>query len=380
MNNERPYTFDRTVRLLIAIAVLTVLFLLTKRLSSVLLPFLVSWFVAYMIHPVVKFFQYTCRLKNRVLAVIVTLLGLLIVFAGILAILVPLISKEFSKLSDLVSMYMNGKSALAFLPETWQVWLRTFVSQLDIITLLHDESLMEAMKRLLPQLWSIVDSSISFIMGVAVVFVCLLYLIFILIDFEKISQGWSDFIPPKYKPLLLDITHDLETGMNRYFRGQALVALSVGILFAIGFCITGLPLAIVIGLFIGLLNMVPYLQTIGIIPCVLLGLLQSMETGTSFWLILLGIAIVFIVVQCIEDLFLVPKIMGNVTGMNPALILLALSVWGSLLGVAGMIIALPMTTLLISYYKRLVLHQGDYAGNTATLSEEDGKMAEDVPE
>ena len=119
MNNERPYTFDRTVRLLIAIAVLTVLFLLTKRLSSVLLPFLVSWFVAYMIHPVVKFFQYTCRLKNRVLAVIVTLLGLLIVFAGILAILVPLISKEFSKLSDLVSMYMNGKSALAFLPETW---------------------------------------------------------------------------------------------------------------------------------------------------------------------------------------------------------------------------------------------------------------------
>lgn len=355
MNSERPYTFDRTVRLLIAIAVLTVLFLLTKRLSSVLLPFLISWFVAYMIHPVVKFFQYTCRLKNRVLAVIVTLLGLLIVFAGIVAVLVPLISKEFSKLSDLVSMYMNGKSALAFLPETWQVWLRTFVSQLDIITLLHDEGLMDALKRLLPQLWSIVDSSISFIMGIAVVFVCLLYLVFILVDFEKISQGWSDFIPPKYKSLLLDITHDLEVGMNRYFRGQALVALSVGVLFAIGFCITGLPLAIVIGLFIGLLNMVPYLQTIGIIPCVLLGLLQSMETGTNFGLVLLGIAIVFVVVQCIEDLVLVPKIMGNVTGMNPALILLSLSIWGSLLGLAGMIIALPLTTVIISYYKRFIL-------------------------
>ena len=355
MNSERPYTFDRTVRLLIAIAVLTVLFLLTKRLSSVLLPFLISWFVAYMIHPVVKFFQYTCRLKNRVLAVIVTLLGLLIVFAGIVAVLVPLISKEFSKLSDLVSMYMNGKSALAFLPETWQVWLRTFVSQLDIITLLHDEGLMDALKRLLPQLWSIVDSSISFIMGIAVVFVCLLYLVFILVDFDNISQGWCDFIPPKYKPLLLDITHDLEVGMNRYFRGQALVALSVGVLFAIGFCITGLPLAIVIGLFIGLLNMVPYLQTIGIIPCVLLGLLQSMETGTNFGLVLLGIAIVFVVVQCIEDLVLVPKIMGNVTGMNPALILLSLSIWGSLLGLAGMIIALPLTTLIISYYKRFIL-------------------------
>ena len=355
MNSERPYTFDRTVRLLIAIAVLTVLFLLTKRLSSVLLPFLISWFVAYMIHPVVKFFQYTCRLKNRVLAVIVTLLGLLIVFAGIVAVLVPLISKEFSKLSDLVSLYMNGKSALAFLPETWQVWLRAFVSPLGIITLLHDEGLVDGLKRLLPQLWSIVASSFSFFMGIAVVFVCLLYLVFILVDFEKISQGWSDFIPPKYKSLLLDITHDLEVGMNRYFRGQALVALSVGVLFAIGFCITGLPLAIVIGLFIGLLNMVPYLQTIGIIPCVLLGLLQSMETGTNFGLVLLGIAIVFVVVQCIEDLVLVPKIMGNVTGMNPALILLSLSIWGSLLGLAGMIIALPLTTVIISYYKRFIL-------------------------
>ncbi len=368
MYHERPYTFDRTVRLLIAIAVLVVLFLLTKRLSGVLLPFLVSWFIAYMIHPVVKFFQYTCRLKHRVLAVMVTLLGLLIVFVGILAVLIPLVSKEFGKLSDLISMYMNGKSALSFLPETWQVWFRTFVSQLDVITLLHDENLMAALKRLLPKLWSIVDSSISFVMGIAVVFICLLYLVFILIDFEKISQGWSDFIPPKYKPLLMDIVHDLETGMNRYFRGQALVALSVGILFAIGFCITGLPLAIVIGLFLGLLNMVPYLQTIGVLPCVLLGLLQAMETGTNFWLVMLGIAIVFIVVQCIQDFFLVPKIMGNVTGMNPALILLALCVWGSLLGIAGMIIALPITTLLISYYKRLVLHEGGFGSSETNAS------------
>ena len=117
----------------------------------------------------------------------------------------------------------------------------------------------------------------------------------------------------------------------------------------------GLPLAIIVGLFIGLLNMVPYLQVIGIAPCLLLGLLQAAESGTSYWLILLFIALVFVVVQCIQDLFLVPKIMGNVTGMNPAIILLSLSIWGALLGVTGMIIALPMTTLCISYYKRFVL-------------------------
>ena len=74
---------------------------------------------------------------------------------------------------------------------------------------------------------------------------------------------------------------------------------------------------------------------------------------------MLCIAAVFIIVQTIQDMVLVPKIMGDVTGMGPAWILLSLSVWGSLLGFVGMIIALPVTTLLVSYYKRFVLHMTD---------------------
>ena len=116
------------------------------------------------------------------------------------------------------------------------------------------------------------------------------------------------------------------------------------------------------------------MQTLGLIPCLLLGILQSAETGVSYWWVLLGIAIVFVVVQCIEDLVLVPKIMGNVTGLNPAVILLALSIWGALLGMVGMIIALPMTTLIISYYKRLVLHEGDALPFPAEEEEKDGQL------
>ena len=70
----------------------------------------------------------------------------------------------------------------------------------------------------------------------------------------------------------------------------------------------------------------------------------------------MGCFIVFLVVQGTQDLFLVPKIMGKAMGLNPAVILLSLSIWGSLLGIVGMIIALPITTLLISYYKRFVLN------------------------
>ena len=145
--------------------------------------------------------------------------------------------------------------------------------------------------------------------------------------------------------------------MNRYFRGQACVAFLVGILFSIGFSIVGLPLAILLGLFIGLLNMVPYLQVVGFLPTLLLCLLKSVEPGQSFWWLVIGCIIVFVVVQIIQDMILVPRIMGHVMGLNPAIILLSLSIWGTLLGLIGMIIALPLTTLLQSYYERYILRE-----------------------
>ena len=354
---NKPYTLDRTIRLIIGVAICIALFALTKRLSAVLLPFLISWLLAYMLHPMVKFFQYKLKLKSRMLSVIATLVSVIAITVGACFIIIPIVATEISKVHELVALYMSGIDANSILPIEWQEELRTFISSLNIETLLQNDNVVAGVKSIIPQMWKLVGSSFNFIMGVTVVFVCLLYLFFILVDFEKIYVGWRSIIPPKYKSIVFDIAHDLEEGMNRYFRGQALVAFLVGVLFSIGFCITGLPLAILIGMFIGLLNMVPYLQIIGIVPCLILGVLQSAETGTNYWVILIGIAAVFIVVQSIQDLVLVPKIMGEITGLNPAIILLSLSIWGSLLGIVGMIIALPMTTLIISYYKRLILHQ-----------------------
>ena len=109
--------------------------------------------------------------------------------------------------------------------------------------------------------------------------------------------------------------------------------------------------------------MVPYLQIVGIVPMVFLCLLQALETGNNFWVVLALAVGVLIIVQLIQDLFLVPKIMGKMTGLNPAIILLSLSIWGILLGVLGMIIALPMTTLLLSYYERFIATMGKKEDN-----------------
>ena len=363
---RRPFTLDRTVRLLISIAIGALLLYVVNYLRDVLLPFLVSWLLAYMIHPIVRFFQYRLKLRNRGLSVTVTLLLLIGSIAGIIALLYPLIATEVHKMDLLLNTYMRSESNGGIIPVEWIEQLSSIWSNMDLHALLQNSDIQGAIKSMLPKMWSVVNTSFNAVMSLAVVFISILYLVFILMDYEKISNGWIHIIPPKYRSFISELAEDLETGMNRYFRGQALVASLVGVLFAIGFSIMDLPLAIIIGLFLGLLNMVPYLQVIGIAPCLLLGLLQAAESGTSYGLILLFITLVFIIVQCIQDLFLVPKIMGDVTGMNPAIILLSLSIWGALLGVTGMIIALPMTTLCISYYKRFVLK-----GETLPFIQED---------
>ena len=122
----------------------------------------------------------------------------------------------------------------------------------------------------------------------------------------------------------------------------------------------------------GLLNLIPYMQTLGFVPMIFLSLMKAADTGQSFWLIFGLGALVVLVVQLIQDMVLVPKIMGSAMGLNPAVILLSLSVWGSLLGFIGLIIALPLTTLLISYYRRFVIQATEPQATTdlEVLSEE----------
>ena len=350
------YTFDRVVRLVIALAVIVAIALLVNRLSGVLLPFLIGWLLAYLIHPMVKFVQYKMRVKNRGVSIFISLLTIAIACIALFWALVPAVATEISKASTLLSDFLQHNRGSS-LGSDIKGYLYGFLNQVDIATWLSPGAIKGTLESLLPKVWGLLSGTWEVIAGVFVVFVVFLYVVFILVDYEKINRGARAMIPPKYRDLVGEIIDDVEEGMNKYFRGQSLVAFIVGVMFAIGFKIVGLPMAITIGLFIGVLNLVPYLQTVGVVPVILLALVQSAETGTNFWIVILGCFIVFLVVQAIQDLFLVPKIMGKAMGLNPAAILLALSIWGSLLGIVGMIIALPMTTLLISYYKRFVLNK-----------------------
>jgi predicted PurR-regulated permease PerM len=189
-----------------------------------------------------------------------------------------------------------------------------------------------------------------------------------MLDYERLLQGFKGMVPPKYREVTFKIANDIKVSMNHYFRGQALVAFCVGVLFSIGFLIIKFPLAIVMGMFIGLLNMVPYLQLISFIPTTLLCVICSANADVSFWGIWGEMVAVYVVVQCIQDLILTPHIMGKSMGLNPAIILLSISIWGYLLGFIGLIVALPLTTLLLSYYNQYISRR-----EVPTPSSEDDK-------
>lgn len=359
---EKKITFDSFIRGIISGSIIIGLLYLVNHLSGVLLPFFVAWLIAYMINPIVNFFQHKAKLKNRIVSILVTMLLLLILFTAAGVLLIPPIIDEFDKLKELLTTYFIEESKQAAIPGTIANFIKENVNMLQIQDMLNEENLTQAFKNILPKAWNVFTQSVNVIASILATFIILLYTFFILLDYEAIASGWSGLVPIKYREMTIRIVNDVKISMNRYFRGQALVAFSVGILFSIGFLIIDFPLAVGFGLFIGLLNMVPYLQLIALIPTILLALLKAADTGENFWWILVGAILVFCIVQLIQDSIIVPKVMGKITGLNPAIILLSLSVWGSLMGMVGMIIALPCTSIMLSYYKRYIKRREDCIG------------------
>ena len=354
---EKKITFDSFIRGIISVLIIIGILYLVNYLSGVLLPFFIAWLLAYMIYPLVTFFQYKLKVKNRVASIFIAMLVLLTTLTLAFVVLVPPIIDEFGKVKELLTTYFIEGTQQAHIPGTIANFIKENINMAQVQNALNEENITNMIRSILPKAWNIFTQSVNIIASILATFIVLLYTFFILLDYEAIGSGWTGLVPKKYRETSIRIVNDVKDGMNRYFRGQALVAFLVGVLFSIGFVIIDFPLAIGFGLFIGLLNMVPYLQLIALVPTVLLALLKAADTGENFWWILACALIVFCVVQVIQDGFIVPKVMGKITGLNPAIILLSLSIWGTLMGVVGMIIALPCTTILFSYYKRYIKKQ-----------------------
>lgn len=354
---REPYTFDRVVRIVFSICGILATLYILNILKGVLLPFMVACLMAYMMEPIVRWNMRWTRMKSRFIPMVLTLMEVGMIISIFLLIFVPYLIAEMEQMATAIQKYASTQIHIPYISRQIHQFIRENVNLEEVGKYFTKEQWMMLAKQTISKSWDFLSSSVAFILGVASWLIVLLYLVFIMLDYERLVLSFKQLVPHNHRHRVFRIMDDVKQAMNRYFRGQFLIAFTVGILFSIGFAIIGLPMGVVLGLFIGMLNMVPYLQLVSLPITAVLCLVATISDGVDFWVIFWEAMAVYIVVQAIQDLILTPKIMGKAMGLNPAIILLSLSVWGCLLGFMGLIIALPLTTLILSYYDLYVIQR-----------------------
>ena len=353
----KKYDFDRVVRMVLTTLAVVAAVVVINYLSPVLLPFVVGFILAYMLNPFVEWVQRVTHIHNRMVAVLLALVLVIASWVLVGWLLIPYIAEEVTTMTKMLAHYAKAEFKIPYIPPEVQEYVEKYLDVNQLSTLLTKEQWMKVADQVVTGTWSFVGGTMSVILNVVSWLIVLLYMFFVLIDYDKLSKSLKGAIPRQYRRHALTVLNDVQDTMSRYFRGQALVSFFVGVIFAIEFYIIGLPMAIVFGLFIGVLNMIPYLQLLSIPIAAFLCLVASVSTGGSFWVLFGWTFGAYCLCQVIQDLVLVPAIMKQQMGLNPAIIFLALSIWGYVLGLIGLLIALPMTSLIISYYSEYVLHQ-----------------------
>ena len=352
MMKYQEIPLGRFLRIILVLVVVALFYFALDSLSSVLLPFAVAWLLAYLLHPMVCFVQNRMRVRYRLPSILLVLFFLALLVAGVFMLIVPSMAQEAEIFKNICVSFLNNNIKNPSIPPAVVDFVRKFADEEGLIGLLQSSGLQDFMQTILQRTQMVLVGTVDVIYRLFGVFVTLLYMFFILLDYERLADEWPLYLPVRWRNLAGKLSKDLTDGMNQYFRGQALVALCVGALFSIGFVVIDFPIAIGFGIFIGVLNLVPYLQIISLAPMVFLSLLKAANTGDNFWVVFMSALAVLCIVQAVQDLLLVPYIMGRRMNLHPAVILLSLSVWGKLLGILGMIVALPLTTLLLGYLKR----------------------------
>ena len=366
---SKEITFDKFIRWAGIVTLVIAVLYITNYLSEVLLPFFIAWFFAYLLYPVVKFIENKLHVKVRAISILLAMGAAIAIVGGVIWLIIPPMIDQFDKLGEVLTRWVHQTTHTNNLTMLIKEWLQD--NQTTIERFLKSKDFSDALKTTMPKVFSVVSQTATIIMSIVASMITLLYMFFILLDYETLTANWVRIFPKKNRPFWSALMKDVERELNNYIRGQGMVALCMGIMFCIGFTIIGFPMAIGLGILIGIMDLVPYLHTFALIPTAFLAMLKAADTGQNFWVVFGLAVLVFCVVQVITDMVVTPKIMGKAMGLNPAILLLSLSIWGALLGFLGLIVALPLTTLLIAYWQRYV---------TREKPQYEEKLGPDLPE
>lgn len=323
------------------------------RFSSVLMPVVVAAVGALVFKP---YYEWLCRkLRKPVLAVVVVFLSVLIPVAGFLTFFGNVISNQVSgmlakgpeirrQIDEQVSKHMP--EVQVFLEQ--DPWGRKIKEAIEE----NADGLMESARDVGQRLFSAGAGLVGWIFGLLGWFVAPIYFAFFLMmepDSAPRLEHHLPFFKEETRKDVIYLMREFVGIVVSFFRGQIVIAFLGGICYAVAFTAVGLSYGFVIGLLLGFLNMIPYLGVmIGLAIGIPTAFLQQ-GGGLTQVMLMLG---AFLVVQMIEGYILVPKIMGDRTGLHPMVIMIAMFFWGSALGgIFGMILAIPLTAFLVVLWR-----------------------------
>ena len=324
--------------------------LLIYALRNVVAPVFFAFLVAYMLDPVVDRIEERGFLRGSAIAV---LLAAFFIVGGVVALVVAP-----AMITDIAEFWRGLPDAIARMRVQWDPWLAE--RGIAIPT-----SVSDAMERLHLDFGQLVEKGAApvsgFIKSVAggtasvlgtlfAIVTVPIFAFYLLYDFDDMVAAAGDLVPRRYKASVFSMAKEIDEVLGQFFRGQVTVMLVLAVLYAVGYSIVGVPLAIPIAIVAGLISFVPYLggaTALGL--ALVMCFLQWQGWPQIFWVV-----VVYSIVQALEGFVITPKIMGDKVGLSALVVLLALLVGGELLGLAGVLLAVPTAAVLKIFVARAV--------------------------
>jgi len=326
--------------------------------------------IAYLLDPVVDRLQ--ARGMSRETGIGVVLVTLLLGIAAVAVLMVPPFFRKLGELGNLLSAFFSNLDGYVQPVVTWIRAHTGYAVPLDVDELQQEIPgwIHQALPRIQGYASAVVQGLFTRGMGIlnAVLNLTLLplFAFYLLRDWDRLLAGLDDLVPPAMRPRVRRVAHDVDGRLAAFVRGQLTVCVALGVLYSLGLWVAGIDMPFTVGMLSGALFIVPYLGTL--VGVVLATLLSLAAYGLDIHL--LWVALVFGGVQAIEGYLLTPRIVGDKVGLHPLVVIVALIAAGSLLGIWGMLLAIPVTaTLSVLVHEWLAAYRSSAVYNAPVVEE-----------
>jgi predicted PurR-regulated permease PerM len=319
--------------------------LLVWLLGPVLTPFLVAAVLAYVLHPLVE--RLAARRVPRVVAVTLVEVAAIIVALAVVLLTVPILSKQLPLLREQIPLLADR------LNTQLAPWLARFGFDVSLDTASIKSFAMKYLDANLEE-WLATALSSARIGGSIVLsvlgnaFLVPMVLFYLLMDWNHLVARFAALIPLGMRERTHGFFAECDSTLGQYLRGQLLVMLVLAVYYSVGLALFRFDLAVPVGVFTGLAVFIPYVGFgLGLVLALISAVLQF-----SGWQGLIGVAVVFGIGQVIESFWLTPWLVGERIGMSPLTVIFALLAFGHLFGFVGVLIALPVSAVLVVAARR----------------------------